>query len=126
MRSHRRRHPLRHVLIAGGVADLPDIRHELAQLPADAYGQVLVEVPLGVELHELVRPARVSVHRLDHIATIEPMTDGRSVLAAAVDAWLSEWLPAEPEGDREVTLWISGAARAVAPLDVLGDLVEGA
>ena len=123
MRSHRRRYPLRHVLIAGGIADLPDIRHELAQLPADAYGQVLVEVPLGMELPELVRPARVSVHRLDHIATVEPTAGAGTVLAAAVDAWLSEWLPTEPEDDREVTLWIGGNARTVAPL---GDLVEGA
>ena len=87
--------------------------------------ELLLELP-RLELPELVRPARVSVHRLDHIATVEPTAGAGTVLAAAVDAWLSEWLPTEPEDDREVTLWIGGNARTVAPLGALGDLVEGA
>lgn len=110
VRSHRRRSPLEHVLVAGHVADLDDIAVALALLPSDAYGQVLVEGPAG-SLAELTAPPRVSIHRIDPVA---------SSLEKAVTAWVAEWVPQEPDHRRTVTVWLGGHAASLVDLNRLG------
>ncbi|PWJ25096.1 hypothetical protein ATK17_1208 [Branchiibius hedensis] len=110
VRSHRRRLPLEHVLIAGHIADLDDIAVALALLPADAYGQVLIEAPAG-SLDGLTAPARVSIQR------IEPSTGS---LDQAVTAWVSEWVPQELDLRRNVTVWLGGHASSRVDLRDLG------
>lgn len=107
MRSHRRRGPLEHVLVAGDLDDLEAITALLALLPAHAYGQVYVEVPAEADLPDLHAPARVTVTRL-----ARPLDAERGVaLAGAVAGWVAEWVPDEPVYERLVTLWIGATAR---------------
>jgi hypothetical protein len=112
MRSHRRRHPVPHVLIAGDAGDLDAIGRLLGELPADAYGQVIVEADV---LPVLATPARVTVSCLTPAAR----PDGQQplVLAArgtllleAVRGWVAEWMPEELDDDRSVALWVGGRA----------------
>lgn len=110
MRSHRRRLPLEHVLVAGHTADLDDIAVALALLPDDAYGQVLVEGPQG-STDTLTAPPRVSIHRIDSVT---------SSLERAVAAWVAEWVPQEPDLRRTVTVWLGGHAANTVDLTELG------
>ncbi len=101
MRSHRRRLPIEHALIAGDLRDLPSIITALAWLPADAYGQVLVEAGPDDDLPLLATPPRVSVHR------IEPSPQGEGVaVGRAVAAWVEEWMPGEHDERRSVSIWV--------------------
>lgn len=120
MRSHRRRGPLEHVLIAGDLGELPAIETLLALLPAGAYGQVFVETPTDAELGRLNPPARVTVNR---VARPDHGSRG-DALVPAVSAWLAEWLPEEPTTERTLTLWVGASVRdrvhaAGAPLERL-------
>lgn len=110
VRSHRRRLPLEHVLVAGHIADLDDIAVALALLPDDAYGQVFIEGP-EESTARLTAPARVSIHRID------PVT---SSLDQAVAAWVAEWVPQEPDLRRTVTVWLGGHAAGTVNLTELG------
>ncbi|GAA0199443.1 MULTISPECIES: hypothetical protein [unclassified Aeromicrobium] len=108
MRSHRRRTPLQHVLLAGCADDLVVLQSVLAMLPSDVYGQVVVEIEPDVALPELDTPARVTVHR------VWPGAADR-----AVAAWIAEWMPSEPDAARTVGLWISAGSSACAvPLEL--------
>lgn len=117
MRSHRRRLPLDHLLIAGDLGDLDAIRALVATLPERAYGQVFIDADddtagatLDLELHG---PARLSIVRLTTAAPTDGghhasvVTRGK-LLADAVTAWATEWMPDEPTLDRIVTMWIGG------------------
>ena len=95
MRSHRRRRPVDHILIAGRLADLDCVRAAVATLSADAYGQVFVQAPLGTDL-DLRAPARVTVHRVDETSSLED----------AITAWVAEWVPDEADPHRRVAVWI--------------------
>lgn len=110
VRSHRRRCPLQHILIAGQLADLDEISLALALLPPDTYGQVLVEAPAG-SLVPLIAPPRVSIQRID------PATGS---LAGAVAAWAAEWVPDEPDPRRTVSAWLGSHARQSIDLAYLG------
>jgi NADPH-dependent ferric siderophore reductase len=104
MRSHRRRGPLEHVLVASDHSELESVMALLAFLPEHAYGQVYVETPADRQLPPLPAPPRVTVTRLARPAGTAPGL----LLAAAVDGWVSEWMPDDPDADRLVTLWCGG------------------
>lgn len=110
VRSHRRRCPLEHVLIAGHADDLDEISITLALLPADAYGQVLIEASPEA-LATLTAPPRVSIHRID------PATGS---LPAAVTAWVAEWVPDEEDHRRTVTVWLGEHASNLIDVYQLG------
>ncbi|MFT4262078.1 MAG: hypothetical protein QM572_01725 [Nocardioides sp.] len=101
MRPHRRRTPLDHVILAGGLEDLIQLREEAAALAPDAYGQVVLELPAGTPLPELSLPSRFTVYRVDR-------DDDRpgAALAGVVETWRSEWALDEPTADRTVRVWI--------------------
>jgi NADPH-dependent ferric siderophore reductase len=120
MRSHRRRGPLEHVLVAGDLADLEAVSALLAFLPADAYGQVFVETPADAPLAPLPAPARVTVTRIARPLDAEP---GR-LLARAVDGWVAEWCPGEPDAARAVAMWVGASARDLLDLDPVGTPLE--
>lgn len=98
MRSHRRRGPVDHILIAGQIDDLPCIRAALAILAADSYGQVFIEAPADTPL-DLVSPFRVSIHRVDE-----------GCLADAIEGWVGEWVPDETDPHRRVAVWVGSHA----------------
>lgn len=107
MRAHRGR-PGPTVLLAGDSADLRDLRAIAATLPADAYGQIYVEVASPVQIERLVTPVRVAVTWLvrERVTGVVP----RGVLlAAAVDAWIAEWMPAGVRNDRRIA-WVGCSA----------------
>lgn len=93
--------------MAGGVEDLSAIQTLLVLLPETAYGQVFVETPADVAPLTLLAPPRVTVTELPCAADA---VRGQQ-LVAAVQAWLAEWMPEEPEAARSLTLWLGSAAR---------------
>jgi len=101
VRSHRRRLPIEHTLVAGDLADLPGIVAALAWMPTDTYGQVLIEAGPDDEVLLLAAPPRVSVHRIERSAEGDGIACGR-----AVAAWVEEWIPDEPDERRNVTIWV--------------------
>jgi len=102
--------PTEHVLLAGDVGDLPGIVAALAWLPADAYGQVLVEAGLDEELPVLAAPLRVTVHRVER----SPLGDGIAA-ARAVAAWVEEWIPDEVDERRTVSIWVGERVEPSCP-----------
>jgi hypothetical protein len=101
VRSHRRRHPTEHVLIVGNSDDLDCVVAEIALLPAHAYGQVFIQAPADFAL-ALITPARLTTHRIDPAA---------GALSAALAGWSAEWVPDEPDPQRNVTVWIGDHVR---------------
>lgn len=79
-----------------------------ATLPADAYGQVYVEVASAVQIEPVTTPARVVVTWLvrETEAGVAPRGE---LLAKAVDAWTAEWMPAGVRDDRRIA-WVGCAA----------------
>jgi hypothetical protein len=114
MRSHRRRLPIDHVMIAGSVGDLDAIQALLALLPETAYGQIFIEDGAGAaDLSALRPPARMTLARLR--ATDADRGDGApelvlarkgTQLAVAIEAWAAEWIPDEPVVERITTMWV--------------------
>lgn len=84
-------------LAAGLASSLPEIQAWASELPADAYGQVLIESREA--LPEVATPAGVTVHRV-------PLgLEAGESLARAVTAWFDEWVWVEASTDRSVNLW---------------------
>lgn len=118
MRSHRRRGPLEHVLIAGSDDELSAIEALLHLLPPTTYGQVLVETARSDALPSLSVPPRIGVSRLELGAADAP----GDRLADAVTGWLAEWMPEDPDPHRAVTVWVGRSARD--RVDVVGTTLE--
>ena len=104
MRAHRGR-PGPTVLLAGDGADLGDLEALIATLPADAYGQVYVEVGAADEVRPLPTPRRVHVTWLVRGADAAPGT----LLCSAVEAWTAEWMPDGHRDDRRIA-WVGCAS----------------
>lgn len=92
--NRHRRGPSTHVLIAGDAHDLPVIRELAAALPDDAYGQILIETPLGSGSPAVTAPERVAIQWLPQAA--DCALPGQR-LADALAGWAGEWLV---DGDR--------------------------
>ncbi|RNI17945.1 hypothetical protein EFY87_18745 [Flexivirga caeni] len=83
------------MLVAGTEHDLRVLRTLVAALPADAFGQILLETPLAAGMPALVAPERVSVQWL-------PRPEGAIAgarLAESLAGWAREWLV---DGDRDL------------------------
>jgi NADPH-dependent ferric siderophore reductase len=106
VRAHRGR-PGPTVLLAGDGADLRDLRALASALPADAYGQVYVEVAAAEQIERLDAPARVTVSWLVR-AGAERVAPRGALLTAAVEAWIAEWMPPGARDDRRIA-WIGCA-----------------
>jgi len=89
----------------------------MAWLPADTYGQVLIEVGPAEELPLLAVPPRVTVHRVERSPEGPGIAVGR-----AVTAWVAEWIPDEPDERRTVTIWVGDRVNLSCP-EIVG-LVE--
>jgi len=94
------------ILLAGDESSLDVIRTILATLPANARGQVFVEVATAADVETLDAPGRFSICWL--------LRERGQRVQRSVDAWLSEMLPVSgyqdggPE-DNEVYAWIAGS-----------------
>lgn len=107
MRSHRGR-PGPTVLLAGDSADLRDLSALAATLPADAYGQVYVEVASAVQIEAMPTPVRVAVTWLVRESATGVAERG-VLLTAAIDAWIAEWMPAGERNDGRIA-WVGCSA----------------
>ncbi|QJU54928.1 SIP domain-containing protein [Herbiconiux sp. KACC 21604] len=99
-----------HVLLAGDTTDLTPIRRILSELPADAYGQVYIEIVSPIQIRELPRPAGVNLTWLRRdlvphgLLVIAPRGE---LIRSAVSAWVAEWMPeATSEGGDRIVLWV--------------------
>ncbi len=120
MRPSPRRRTVEHILVAGETEDLDAIQQVLCLLPAHTFGQVYVETDEGVQLPALAAPARVTITQLRRPASTRPeCADQESsaapaargvLLAQAITGWTAEWMPDEPDAEREFTIWIGGRA----------------
>lgn len=99
--------PVDHVLLAATIEDITELREQLAGVSADAYGQVLVELPIGEDLPELHTPLRMSVHRVDAHAYAPG-----AALVTAVNAWKSEWLSVYRPDDHAAMVWMAAGIHA--------------
>jgi NADPH-dependent ferric siderophore reductase len=86
------------ILLAGDALHLETIRMILATLPANARGQVFIEVDEPSEVGIMIAPGRFSVCWLVRAR-------GQS-LERSVDAWLTEMLPVSAWGESSVYAWI--------------------
>ncbi|WIB75863.1 SIP domain-containing protein [Curtobacterium sp. MCPF17_002] len=128
--ARTRRQPSERILLAGGVDDLPEISRMLEDLPANAYGQVFVEVALQEQVRSLPAPPRVTVSwlvRSARASVVAPLVfaDHGEALAAAVTGWASEWCVADCEP--RTTVWIGLAenpwverARSIVQIELSG------
>ncbi|GAB2458639.1 hypothetical protein GCM10027062_43130 [Nocardioides hungaricus] len=107
MRSRRRTGPLAHVLVAVDASEIEAVRALLCLLPEDAYGQVYVEADTDAALPDLPRPARVALTVLVPDEADRP----GARLSAAVATWAEEWMVAEPDPTREVSVWVGATVR---------------
>lgn len=96
------------MLLAGDSADLRDLRALAATLPADAYGQVYVEVASALQIEPLDLPARVAATWLVREGDAGVAPRG-ALLTAAVTAWIDEWMPEGVRDDRRIA-WVGCAA----------------
>jgi NADPH-dependent ferric siderophore reductase len=112
------RGPSTHVLIAADEHDLRVVTELVAALPADAYGQLLLETPIDAGRPEIVAPERVAIQWLPRAATAQP---GRR-LADSLTGWAREWLV---DQDHELHdchhLFIGGAG--LRPVDVVREVL---
>ncbi|MGN8048794.1 SIP domain-containing protein [Curtobacterium sp. 22159] len=126
--ARTRRQPSERILVAGGPDDLQEITRMLQELPANAYGQVFVEVALAEQVATLPAPPRVTVtwlvrsERPSAVSTLV-FADHGEALAEAVTAWAAEWCVADCEP--RTTVWIGLAespwverARSVVQLEL--------
>lgn len=115
-----------HFLVAGDGMDLPLLRQLLGRMPADAYGQVFVEVAARFQITPLCAPEGVTVHWL--VDESSPLSHTRGERAAkAVMAWVSEWMP-EEQGAHTApyVMWIGCSTSTVMDrlYDRLGDRLD--
>lgn len=103
--------PAPHVLLAGDSGDVPAIRRMLQSLPEGAWGQVLIEVAVGVQVHRWPMPAGIGLTwlRRDSVRGGTGMAPRGELLARAVDAWTSEWIPEQSSRPCDI-VWIGCTA----------------
>ncbi|THG30164.1 SIP domain-containing protein [Naasia lichenicola] len=95
--------PALHVFIAGDASDLDAIALLLSGLPANAYGQVMVEATEDEWDGALEAPRRVHVVRLPH----DPFGLVGDTVVSACAAWMAEWMPDDVErSSRVFVTWL--------------------
>lgn len=92
------------VLLAGTAEDLPVIETALATLPDRARGQVFIAVDSADAVGTVAAPGRVCVTWL--------VRERGARLDVALEAWLAEMLPVDPEREHRVYAWIAGEGAA--------------
>ena len=110
------------VLAVADADDLSALREWLGGLGRKSYGRVFVEIDDLARADALAAPTGVGITWIERGADDAP---GAGV-ARAVEAWLDEWLRADPLSGRHINLWagqrvrIAGAGhwdRVAAELD---------
>jgi NADPH-dependent ferric siderophore reductase len=99
--------PADRLLLAGDESSLETLRVILATLPANARGQVFIEVATESDVEQLDAPGRFAVCWL--------VRERGQNLRRSLDAWLAEMLPVSAFGESTVYAWIAadGPARLI-------------
>lgn len=116
------------VLAAGDASDLAELREWCADLPPDSYGQIFIEVFSPIQIEPLDTPRRVAVTWICREQLRSGTRPGQGLprgqaLANAVDAWLDEWLRADPASGRRFQLWC-GAQSTPAMCEFWADIAK--
>lgn len=99
------------VLAGANAHDIAGLRDWCASLPHSAYGRVFIEADAPEHICDLPTPPNVGVtwliaQRADPAALgDEPQHQPGTGLARAIDAWLDEWMRADPLSGRHFSLW---------------------
>lgn len=98
------------VLAVADASDLDALREWCADLPANAYGTVFVEVFAPMQIVDLQAPRRVAVRWICREELSPSPRPGIGVprgqaLASAVGAWFDEWLGTDPEAADRYLIW---------------------
>lgn len=99
-----------HFLLAGDSADLERLQDACSRLPADAYGQVFVEVASLIQVRRLHAPDGMSVVWLSRDRGARGLVRRGELLARAVEAWVGEWMPGGAGHEQPYVLWVGCAA----------------
>jgi len=111
-----------HVLLLGDSADIPVLRDMVRRPPVDAYGQVVVELASRVQAEPWRPPRGVSLTWLCRDRALRErggMAPRGTLAAAALAAWVAEWVPDDDTAVAPSLLWIgrSLSARLAEPHD---------
>lgn len=102
-----------YVLAGALITDLPELERWCATLPHDAWGTVFVEVFTPQQIRTVNTPPQVSViwlcreNRAFLTATGHCPPKG-ALLTRALDAWLDEWVRADPFAGDHYYIWAGG------------------
>lgn len=96
-------------MAAGDIDDLPALREWCASLPRKSYGHVFLEVDSAAQVDTLETPPGVGVTWLVREAGVDL---GGLRLMNATNAWLDEWVRADPLSGRFVHLWTGSRTSA--------------
>ena len=112
--------PRAHFFLAGDGDDLVALRGITGKLPVDAYGQILIEVDSTTYIHDWPAPDGVVVNWLVR----GPDMDNGDRIAAAVDAWVTEWIIGSgSDTEMPYVLWV-GCSGSIAVQHLLRDLSD--
>lgn len=92
------------ILLAGYSEHVETVKMILATLPANARGQVFIQVDSEAEVGHLTAPGRFAICWL--------VRDRGQSLERSLDAWLAEMLPVNAFAESSVYAWIASEGRA--------------
>ncbi|MBO1900683.1 hypothetical protein J4H92_01820 [Leucobacter weissii] len=106
------------VLAGGDAADLPGLRLWCATLPPESYGRIFIEVFSPIQIEPLNPPPGIGVTWICREQLRPSPRPGIGIprgqaLADAVDAWLDEWLRADPASGRHFTVWTGARTSSI-------------
>ncbi|MFV0433778.1 MAG: hypothetical protein ACK5LO_07360 [Leucobacter sp.] len=106
------------VLAGGDVSDLNVLRAWCAALPHESYGRIFIEVFAPFQIQPFATPPHIGVTWICREGLRSTPRPGIGIprgqaLANAIDAWLDEWLRADPETGRHFTLWAGAQTSSI-------------
>lgn len=101
------------VLAAGVITDLPELERWCATLPNDAWGTIFIEAFTPHQKRAVQTPAGVSVVWLcreqgNFLTSTSTFPAKGALLTRAVNAWLDEWVRADPFAGDHYYIWAGG------------------